>query len=220
MTNKFSSILILFIAILTMNFRCVKDDLIERPFEQTFKIPVDIYPLKKTYSLTDTIWIETDIVGKTLFDTKSNQLILVDTGQIDFGASFNIFGTQITNPQSGFCDIITVRGVNNNRELGHWGTSGYLGQYGCGLPTYKCRIGFKPLIRGTYWLILTSDRLFGSCTNKVVPYYANVFYRYKTSDLGLEIFNALSKNDKGGNDGIKFYTDKINNRETFVFKVE
>jgi hypothetical protein len=220
MTNKFSIILTLFIALLTMNLRCVKDNLIERPFEQTFQIPVDIYPLKKTYSLTDTIWLETDIVGKTLFDTKSNQLILVDTGEIDFGATYNIFGTQITNPQNGFCDIVTVRGVNNNRKIGPWSTIGYLDQYGCGLSTYKCRIGFKPLVRGTFWLILTSDRLFGSCTNKVVPYYANVTYKYKSYDLGLEIFNALSKNDKGGKDGIKFYTRKINNRETFVFKVE
>jgi hypothetical protein len=220
MTNKISIILIILIGVLTMNFRCYKDNLIERPFEQNFSVPVDIVSLKKSYSLTDTIWLETDITGKMIFDTKSNQLILVDTGQIDFGATFNIFGTQVTNPQNGFCDVITIRGVNTNRELGHWGTSGYLDQYGCGQATYKCRIGFKPLIKGTYWLILTSDRLFESCPNKVVPYYATISYRYKSQDLGLEIFNALSKNDKGGNDGIKFYTNKINNKEIFVFKVE
>ena len=107
MTNKYSVIIIiLFVSLLTMNFRCMKD-VEPRPFEQAFLIPVDIYPLKKSYSLTDTIWIETDLTNKFLFDTKSNQNILVDSGQITFGAGFNEFGTYITNPPNGFCDIIT-----------------------------------------------------------------------------------------------------------------
>ena len=219
MTNKYSLVLILFIAILTMNFTCVKDNM-EIPIEQMFQIPVDIYPLKKSYSLTDTIWIETDIIGKTLFDTKSNQTVVVDTGQLDFGATFNFFGSSITNPPNGFCEIITLRGVNTDRQLSHHGTIGYLDRYGCGQSSYKCRIGYKPLIKGTYWLILTSDRHLQSCPNKILPYYASISYKYKTADLGLEIFNALSINDKGGKDGIKFYTNRINNKEIFVFKVE
>lgn len=220
MKNKLSIITMILIGILTVNFRCLKDSPAPHPYEQNFVIPVDIVSLKKSYSLTDTIWLETDITGKMLLDTKSNQLILADTGQIDFGASFNIFGTQVTNPSNGFCDIVTIRGINTNRELGYWGTSGYLDDYGCGQTTYKSRVGFRPLIKGTYWLILTSERPFESCPNKVVPYNATLTYRYKTTDLGLEIFNALPEKDKGGNDGIKFYSGKIMNKEMFVFKVE
>lgn len=220
MKNKYTLLLLLLIAVFTMNFRCVPENMEQRPYEQSFQVPVDIYPLKKTYSLNDTIWIETDITGKSLFDNRSNQLISADTGQLNFEAAFNRFGTDVTNPPTGFCDVITTRGVNTGRDLGFWGTSGYMDQYGCGLPTYKCRIGFKPLIRGAYFLILANSRLFESCTNKVRPYHAELSYRYKSSDLGLEIFNALSNNDKGGNDGIRFYTGKINNREAFVFKVE
>lgn len=220
MNNKYTILLLLLIAVLTMNFRCVREDIEQRPYEHSFQVPVDIYPQKKTYSLSDTIWIETDITDKSLFDTKSNQLIAADTGQLHFEASFNRFVTDITNPPTGFCDVITSRGVNTDRNLGYWSTSGFLDQYGCGLPTYKCRIGFKPLIRGTYYLILANSRLFESCTDKVRPYHAELSYRYKSSDLGLDVFNAMSKNDKGGNDGIRFYTEKINNREAFVFRVE
>ena len=220
MTNKYSVIIIiLFVSLLTMNFRCMKD-VEPRPFEQAFLIPVDIYPLKKSYSLTDTIWIETDLTNKFLFDTKSNQNILVDSGQITFGAGFNEFGTYITNPPNGFCDIITINGVNTNRQLSHWGTCGSIENFGCGQASFKCRVGFKPKEKGTYWLSLAKDLLLESCNNKIVPYYATVSYKYKNVDLNLDIFNSLSKNDKGGNDGIKFYTDKIINREGFVFRVE
>jgi hypothetical protein len=220
MRNKYALLILLFISMLTMNFQCGKGDVIQRPYEQAFQVPVNIVPQKKMYSLTDTIWLETDVIGKTLFDTKSNQSMVVDTGQITFGATFNIFGTSVTNPPNGFCNVVTIAGVNTNRQLGHWGTSGYLDKYGCGQTSYTCRVGFKPLIKGTYWLILTSDRLLESCTNKTIPYYATISYRFKSADLGLDIFNNLSKNDKGGNDGIKFYTNKINNKEIFVFKVE
>src|SRR5215213_4843203 len=116
MRKQFTILAILFISVITMNFRCDKD-YASKPFEQTFEVPVDIYPLKKSYSLTDTIWIETDITGKSLFDTKTNQTILVDTGKIIFGSGFNQFGTYITNPPNGFCDVITANGVNTNRQL-------------------------------------------------------------------------------------------------------
>lgn len=220
MNNKYTILLLLLIAVLTMNFRCVREDIEQRPYEHSFRVPVDIFPQKKTYSLSDTIWIETDITDKSLFDTKSNQLILADTGQLYFEAAFNRFGTDVTNPPAGFCDVITTRGINTGRYLGFWGTNGFLDQYGCGLTTYKCRIGFKPLIRGAYFLMLTGNRPFESCTNKLRPYYAELSFRYKSSDLGVEIFNALPDNLKGGNDGIRFYTEKLNNREAFVFKVE
>ena len=206
-------------SLVTMNFRCSKD-LPVRPFEQTFEIPVDIYPIKKSYSLNDTIWIETDLSSKLLFDTKTQKNILIDSGSITFGAGFNEFGTYVTNPLNGFCDIITIAGVNTNRQLGHWGTSGTLEDFGCGQLSYRCKVGFKPLVKGTYGLSLGKDLLLGSCLNKSVPYYATVSYRYKNVDLGLDIFNSLSKNDKGGKDGINFYTGQILNREMFVFRVD
>jgi hypothetical protein len=37
---------------------------------------------------------------------------------------------------------------------------------------------------------------------------------------GLDVFNTLSTNDKGGRDGIEFYTNKIINREVFIFRVQ
>jgi len=196
----------------------MKED-VPKPFDNSFEIPVDIYPLKKVYTLTDTIWIETDVPDKFLFDLKTNRNILVDSGKITFSATFNEFGTYITNPPNGLADVISLGGVNTNRNLSQWATRGFIENYGCGQLNYKCKIGFKPNYKGAYWLSLPKD-LLGSCVNKVIPYYATISFKFKNVDLNMDVFNSLSKNDKGGNDGIKFYTDKINNREGFVFMVE
>ncbi len=216
---KPGSLLLLFIASLTMNFQC-NEELQGRPFEQNFRLPVDIYPLKKSYTLTDTIWIETDLPTKLLFDTKTNQNKLADSGQITFGASFNIFGTTLTNPANGFCDIITANGVNTNRQLSPRATAGAIENFGCGQPGYRCKIGFKPNYKGTYCLSLQQNQLLGSCSNKVIPYYATIAYQYKNADLNLDKFNELPDSDKGGSAGIQFYTDKITNRECLIVRVE
>jgi len=201
-----------------MNFRCSKD-IQARPFDYQFTVPVDIYPLKKSYSLSDTIWIETDLPAKFLYDTKSGQNINADTSKISFGASYNEFGTSITNPPNGFCGIISSNGNIATVDQSQWATSGYL-EYGCGQPNFKCRIGFKPYRRGAYYLFLTSDRLLESCPLKIRPLYATISFRYKNVDLNLDVFNSLPASDKGGNSGTSFYTNRINNREIFVVKVD
>ena len=219
MVNRTSIIIsVIVFSFFTMNFRCMKED-VPKPFDNSFEIPVDIYPLKKVYTLTDTIWIETDVPDKFLFDLKTNRNILVDSGKITFSATFNEFGTYITNPPNGLADVISLGGVNTNRNLSQWATRGFIENYGCGQLNYKCKIGFKPNYKGAYWLYLPKD-LLASCVNKVIPYYATISFKFKNVDLNMDVFNSLSKNDKGGNDGIKFYTDKINNREGFVFMVE
>lgn len=209
---------ILFFSLLTLNFRCEKD--VVPPFEHTFEIPVDIYPLKKAYSLNDTIWLETDVTSKLLFDTKTQQNILADSGSITFHASYFEFGTTIKNPANGFCNVISSNGVNIQRELLMTTTVAAINNYGCGQPSYKLKVGFKPNYRGTYSLSLLKDMLLSSCPNKVLPYNATVSYKYKNVDLNLDIFNSLPITDKGQNDGNKFHTDRINNREEFVFRVE
>jgi hypothetical protein len=215
----FAPVVLFLLSLFTMNFQC-RDKFAIKPFENRFEAAVDISPLKKTYTLNDTIWIETDVPGKFLFDLNSNQNINADTGKIDFYASFNEFGTYVQNPPNGFCTVVTQAGVNADRQFSQWGTSIYVKDFGCGQPDYKIKIGLKPNVKGSFWLILGKDRLMGTCTNKVVPYYASISYKYKNVDLGLDVFNALSTNDKGGNDGIVYYTNQIRNREIFVFSVQ
>lgn len=99
--KNFILIALVTVFLLTTKFQCGKE-IEPRPFEHTFEAPVDIFPLKKTYSLNDTIWLETDLPDKVLYDTKTNQSIIADTGQMTLGAVLNAFSTDITNPPNGF----------------------------------------------------------------------------------------------------------------------
>jgi hypothetical protein len=218
MHKKYITLLaVILLSLPALKFRCSKDIIPES--DHSFEAAVDIYPVKKTYSLTDTIWIETDLPSKFLYDTKISQAIVADTGNMSFGAGYNEFGTYITNPANGFCDVITANGVNTNRALSQWATTVTVNNFSCGRPDYKYRIGFKPNQRGTFHLTLPHDIFFESCPNKVVPYNATISFKYKNADLGQDIYDALSANDKGGNDGIIFYHQAISLRRTFVFKV-
>ena len=216
MNLKNLTLCLLFICILSMGFQCRKEPV---NFTYNFQAQVHIFPLKKIYSLTDTIWIETDVPNKNLFDIKTNQNINADTGQIAIMANYNEFTSTIRNPSNGLCDVITGNGVNKDRNLFPGGVQTFV-VYGCGQPNYKIRIGFKPNYTGVFRITLSKDQIFQNCTNKINKYYATLTYKFKNVDLNLDIFNALAEKDRDGTDGTKFYTDLINNREMFVFKVQ
>lgn len=209
--------MVIVFSVLTLKFHCGKD-VVNVPYEYEFTGAVDIYPLKKSYSLNDTIWIETDLPSKFLYDGKSGLTINADTTKILFRATYNEFGTSITNPPSGFCEVISSNGNIVQQRLSQWATGGDI-QYGCGKPDFKCRIGFKPNYRGTYSLVLQKEDLLGNCPGKIKPIYATVSLRYKNVDLNRDIFDGLPNSEKGGDLGT-FYINKINNREAFIIKVE
>ena len=217
--NTITLAVMLVVSVCSMNVDCNKRGLTDfHPDDYKFEIPVKITELKKTYALADTIWIETNQTAKTLFDLKSNSLVTADTGFITFGGSFNEFGTTITNPPNGFCDVITPAGLNVGKDNGYWGT-GVRFEYGCGQPDYKVRLGFLPHYRGTFYLQLYEQDNLQACPEKHIRYYAQANYKYEALDLGLDIFNSLTDNQQGGKDGRDFYRKEIAAKEIFVFQV-
>ena len=216
MKRKNLTLWFLFACLFSMGFQCRREPV---DFSYAFRAEVDIYPLKKIYSLTDTIWIETDLPNKSLFDTKSNQNINADTGQVSLMVNYNEFASTLRNPSNGLCDVITINGANKDRYLFPGGVQAFI-TYGCSQPNYKTRIGFKPNYKGVFRIQFLKDQIFQNCSNKVIKYYATLSYRFKAVDLNLDILNALPEKDRDGAEGTKLYTEKINNREMFVFKVE
>ena len=216
MNLKNLTLFLLLTCIVCMAFQCRKEPV---NFDYNFQAQVDIYPLKKIYSLTDTIWIETDIPNKILFDTKTNQSFNADTGQISLMVNYNEFTSTPRNPSNGLCDVITANGVNKDRHLFTGGVQTFI-MYGCGQPNYKTRIGFKPNYKGVFRIQFLKDQLFQNCPNKIIKYPATISYRFKAVDLNPDVLNALPEKDRDGSEGTRLYTQMINNREIFVFKVE
>jgi hypothetical protein len=219
MRERKTVVLLLLAALFGMNFRCEKDAL-DRPFDHTFEIGVDIYPLKKSYRTTDTIWLETDVSGKSLFDTESRSLVVADTGSVDFSVSYYGFNTGLSDPPGSFADVIAFNQANTHRTTSPWNTVGAILDYGCGQPGYKLRVGFKPNHKGTYTLILPTPSIMGSCSNKVIPYHATLSYKYKASDLNMDVLTAFSKAQNLRNDQEQYYKNLMNNGRCFVFTVE
>jgi hypothetical protein len=218
--NTITLAVMLVVSICSMNVDCYNraDSTDFHPIDYKFEIPVKITELKKTYALADTIWIETNQTAKTLYDVMSNSLVTADTGFITFGASFNEFGTAITNPPNGFCDVLSPAGLNVGKDNGYWGTSVRY-EYGCGQPDYKVRLGFLPHYRGTFYLSLLEQDYLQACPQKHIRYYAQMAYKYEAPDIGLDIFNSLPDNLQGGNGGRDFYRKGIADKEIFVFQV-
>ncbi len=212
------TLLLLMCSILMLNFRCDTDQ-VQRPFDHTFEIEMSIFPLKKAYSLSDTIWLETQVAGKQLWDTKTSQYFLADTGYLSFNISYYGFGLQSWLPNS-LSNVITFNGVNNDRIISQWSTEAKVENYGCTQSSYRMRVGFKPNHAGTYSLLLPKDLLLGTCNNKIVYYNATTSFKFQNVDLNLDVFNSFASAENLGNDQKKHFTGKINSREMFVFKVQ
>ena len=222
MTRHLKILSLLAASVLSANFQC-QDDIEPEPPAQTFDMPVRLYPARKVYALGDTIWLETDVPDKFLLDTKAGQKVNVDSAQFDFRATFNRFGTQVTNPPEGFCDVITAAGVNTNRELAHWATSGTVNQVGCGQPDYRVRIGFRLKVPGTYAFALQQDQYLGSCSGKAVPYYAGLAFRFQNADLNLDVLEAPAA--QGGvtasdDSAVPYYREELRQGRAFIVRVE
>jgi len=217
--SKTWGLILLTIATLNIQFHCRYDGPV-RPFDYTFEIPVDILPLKKVYTTNDTIWLQLDVTGKLLFDTKTSQAINADTTMIIVASTYAEFGTNTRNPQNGLAQVITEPGVIAERQTGFGYTSATVSNYGCGKPTFKIKIGFKPNYPGTFSLNLRKDLMLQGCMGKVIPVYSTYWYKFKQVDLNGEILNTLSGNDLGGNSNRSVLQESIAKREMFVFTVQ
>jgi hypothetical protein len=211
-------LIIVLVSMCMLNFRC-EQDVVQRPFDNAFEIEMNIIPLKKTYSLNDTIWLEAQVSGKQLFDVKTMQLVLADTGYFSFHISYYGFGLRSWLPNS-LANVITFNGVNTDRIASQWSTEAKVENYGCSQLSYTLKIGFKPNHRGTYSILLPKDLLLGSCINKIIPYNATISFKFPNTDLNLDVFNAFAQSENLGSDQKKHFTEKLNRREMFVFNVQ
>ncbi|GAB3194910.1 hypothetical protein GCM10027293_04210 [Pontibacter aydingkolensis] len=99
-----------------MGFQCGDDYLPEPEPAQIFKETLSLNPFKKTYSIGDTIWIETNINDKHLFDSKSGREVLVDSVSLPIELSYSALYQVYTRPE-GFCKVVTSSPVEENTEL-------------------------------------------------------------------------------------------------------
>lgn len=209
-----------FVALFTFGFQCGKDS-IAPELKYNFRIPVDVYPLKKSYRLTDTIWIEADINGKALYDTISKQNVVVDSASLSLDVRYVQLAATNTNPPDGFCQIISAANNNIYRQLYKGTTSANFSNYGCGQTSLRWKLGFKPNYTGTYAIFLSSGGSLQFCQGVRQSYYAPYSFQYKPTDLNKDLFDALPDTARKNDDyQLPYFTDGFIRKTILIVKVE
>lgn len=209
------------IALLTLNFRCYKDVAYMDNTRYAFKIPVDITPQKRTYTLADTVWLEADVTGKALYDTMSARNVTVDTSYLSVNVYYIQMAATTTNPADGLCQILSPTTNTVTRQLYKGAASASLYQYGCGQASFRWKLGFKPNYRGTYAIPIDRGGTMGFCGT--VRDYFDAFYnfQYKPANLNKEAYEALPDSMRRKESyNATYFADGFAKGTIFMVKVE
>lgn len=201
-----------------MGTQCDKEDI---EYKYNFIEKIDLFPAKKSYKVDDTIWLQYTNTSRWLHDNLTNQNIIADTVSVQFQVSFNTRYNAPFNPPGGFCDYVTINGVNVGRYLGDRGT-GFLFTFGCaGNNSYDFKIGVVPKQKGIYSLdMYGTPRSVSACSNRISGFpLSTLEYRFNVADGNKDVFLTIPSYARG--ESPKGHTEsKIDSKQVYIAKVE
>jgi hypothetical protein len=193
-------------------------------YTYTFQEKIDLYPAQKSYKVGDTIWIQYSNPTKRLFDQKTSQTVSADTVSITFAVGYNAkYGYPTINPSDGFCDFISMNGVNEGRYLGDYGTS-MLQTFGCENNNgYDFNIAVVPKQKGIYSLNLNGvPRTVAACSNRISGFpFSTIDYSYDLADCNKDVFLSIPPNSRSEARGAKGTQEaEIDQKKVYYLKVD
>ncbi|MHA6248627.1 hypothetical protein ACXYMU_11860 [Pontibacter sp. CAU 1760] len=212
--KKYRYLLVAVIVCLTTGFQCEDDYPPEPEPANIYKETLSLAPFKKSYALGDTIWIETSLNDKRLFDSKSGQKVLVDSVSLPIELSYSALYQVYNRPAEGFCKVISSNLVEAKTE-NYERTTFVFASYGCNQSDYRFRIGIVPLSTGVYSLKIAEKNYFYNCLKQ--QQYAErsqILYTFGLNDTNKDIFLAIPPISRGG-----LNTEKIDSKEEYIVKV-
>ena len=201
-----------------MGFKCKKDTI---DYKYNFVEKINLFPAAKSYKVGDTIWLKYVNTSKLLFDNKTSNHIAADSVSLDYRVSFNSRYNAPVNPPGGFCDYITINGVNVGRFLSDNGTGSFF-TFGCNSSNnIDFTVGVVPKKTGIYSL----DMYGGpgnvlSCPNRRAGFpLSTIEYRFNVVDGNKDIYLSIPPNSRG--ETPKGSTEgRIDNKQVYIVKVE
>ncbi len=192
-----------------MGVRCNKSV----DYAYNFIDKLDVIPVKKTYEIGDTIWLQSTNPSNQLFDQRTNQNIIVDTSGFQLYIKYHAWDNTPVNPPDGFCDYI--QGNTITIESG----AGFLQTVGCSGNGINIKVGIVPKHAGTYTLDLPFEyKEVLSCSNtgqQTVP--SVVLFRFN-EDCNKDIFLSIPSEKRMGYGGTA--EEYVDDRVSFAFKVQ
>ncbi|WP_090389310.1 hypothetical protein [Niabella drilacis] len=224
------SIFMLF-SILSFNFQCGKDRELPAKLAEpvVIEIPLQIYPVKKTYAVDDTIWIETTLPSKMLPDVKNKTTILVDTIWLNIPFTYQVLTKQTLVPTGGFCEFINPQQLSLSISPGYYDpkynvywnyNAGVVQHFSFKEMGYQVKVGIRLNARGAFYIGLS-----GSLVNSITPgnnHNANqyVSFRFDTPDVNLDVYNDLPKLPATDPYWIGFDVKTLTEKKAFAVRVE
>lgn len=197
-----------------MGFQCGDEYPPEPESAYIFKETLSLAPFKKSYSVGDTIWIESTLHNKHLFDSKSGQNVLVDSVSLPIKLSYSALYQVYSRAAEGFCKVVSSSPVEAKTE--HYElTTFILASYGCNQPDYRFKVGIVLLSTGIYSLKIAEKNYFYNCIEQQQDAKrSQIFYTFNLNDTNKDVFLAIPPISRGG-----LNTEKIDSKEEYIVKV-
>lgn len=195
------------VSCLTMSVQC-EDGYVEPAYKYIIQETLSLTPYKKTYTIGDTIWVETNIpTGKYLYDSKTFQRVLIDSVSLPLNLSYYNLYKNPTVVIGGFVKAVYVDPVERRNQ-------GLSFSYGCKQPNYNFKIGLVLLTPGIYSLNIHDQNTFSSCITNPTASYSRIFYKFDVADTNKDVFLSIPAISRGGHN-----TEKIDAKEEFIVEV-
>jgi hypothetical protein len=220
MRKRLNQLLVLLIILpLFMRLRCKGPHPVD--YEYEFVEKVDLFPAQKTYHIGDTVWMQYVNPDRKFLDRQTNQRIQGDTLSVLFHVILNPLYNTVAGPAAGFCDFIIPAGGNAGSLLSQSGRD-MVREFGCDPPNnYNFKIGIDFKEKGIFILELFGKSHIIRCNNRVNSFpESSMQFTFNLEDGNKDLFFSVPMDSRGGKSKSKALEKKIDERMSFVLKVE
>jgi hypothetical protein len=187
-------------AFLSLAVQCGDDSPVPEPGHlPQFMEEVSITPFKKEYKVGDTIWLETLIPDKNLFNLTTERDTLVNDMNIPFSVNFSF-----KYPKNDIRDPVDENDfrVINDQNLTIIRRQGaILTYYGCNESDFNIKIGFILGNRGVFTIRL-DDSYLRSCNGNVRDDRMPISYKFDVIEGNKDIYLAIPEASRHINDNL------------------
>ncbi|RDV17046.1 hypothetical protein DXT99_00565 [Pontibacter diazotrophicus] len=201
--SKFRYLVLAVFSCLTMGLQC--DEYVEPEYSHIIQETLSLTPYKKTYNVGDTNWVETNLTGKYLYDTKIFQRVLIDSVSLPLKLFYHDLYKNPSSTTGGFVKAIHPDLVEKQDPYLFF-------YYACNQPDYKFKVGLVLLTPGIYSLRISDQNYFSNCITQAS--YSRIYYKFDLEDSNKDIFLAIPPISRGG-----LNTDKMDAKEEFIVQV-
>ncbi len=224
---------IIVFALVSLNFRCGKQEALlpkEEPMPDpvTLEMPLNIYPVKESYSVGDTIWVEANVPDKMLLNTKTKTKELADALRFHVPLKFHVVNKQVLVPAGGLCEFINPGQLQLTKDPGYydarynvyWNYNNVtILNYGCNESEYKFKLGFRLKAKGAFYIGLSQAALL-SCNEKDPFQNKHISFKYDVQDVNLNVYYGLPLLSQNDPYRIGFDVKVLYDKKGFIVKVE